>query len=106
MASISLNESSMPKTSMNLISQHIQELDDNFLPQELVEKSYTTIYRQVRTSHLSLVEKIIGEVRGRKKKSKDGNEYNNVNGLGQYNSALESFALLLEQGLEELKDNK
>jgi len=123
---------------MNLISQHIREGEKEFdfyhsrfnsqneqycnLGPDGVEKLKSFL----RSSSLSLVEKIIGEVRGRKTKWKweiiDGyhDEKIMICDICQWmkddeesshkcetkNNTIESVALLLEQGLEEVKDNK
>ena len=117
---------------MNLISQHIQEeqkeFDEKFtFTQDVVfydtekgvgKRNYfdpevlpDEVKSFHRSSSLSLVEKIIGEVRSYKRdvpycskvmidmtKEERDNHF--------FNLSLESIALLLEQGLEEVKKTK
>ena len=104
---------------MNLISQHIQEenklFDEKFVirardvmwkdGKEVLSDYKTNLKDFLRSSSLSLVEKIIGQVRGMKNTDEmlemDGTKYTKG-----FEHALESIALLLEQGLNEVKNNK
>ena len=81
---------------MNLISQHIQETKEELHRTSMKSKADVkvfTLYREV-----SLVEKIIGQARAMKR-----TDETQMSADHSYDEGLEDLALLLEQGLKEIK---